>query len=118
VSGEANRIATLAPTEKAEPGKSRRASADGAASKGESSQIKQLPLKALNDDTVCRKEYPTGSRIGVRRCHSRTETASSKVQNEIMLHDIQEMRDRQMYEQLQRATVGMTPPIQSSQPGR
>ena len=99
--------------------KSRRASADDAANKSEASQVKQVPLKAPTDSTVCRTEYPTGSRIGVKRCSSTTETARDKIQNDIMRRDIEEMRDRQMYEQLQRASLGMgRPPAMQSAPGR
>ena len=100
-------------TDKSAVGKSRRASADEAANKSEASQVKQLPLKGPNDGTVCRTEYPTGSRIGVKRCYSTTETARDKVQDEIMRRDIEEMRNRQMFQQLQRASLGMTPPMQS-----
>jgi len=74
-------------------------------------------LKGPNDGTVCRTEYPTGSRIGVKRCYSTTETARDKVEKDIMRRDIEEMRDRQVYQQLQRASIGMTPPMQSA-PGR
>jgi len=108
---------TDARTEKPAIRKSRHAPAEGAASKSEASQVKQVPLKGPGDGTVCRTEYPTGSRIGVKRCYSTTETASSKFQNEIMQHDLQEMRDRQMREQIQRASVAIAPPMQSP-PGR
>jgi hypothetical protein len=108
-----------ARTDKATPKKGRRASADDAASNSETSQLKQVQLKTLNDRTVCRTEHPTGTRIGVKRCYSttETETAAGRVQNEIMRHDIEEMRDRQVYEQLQRASIAMTPMGQAS-PGR
>jgi hypothetical protein len=101
------------------PNQSRRASADNAANKVETSQPKQVPLNAPGDRTVCRTEYPTGSRIGVRRCYSttETETAAGKVQTEIMRRDIEEMRNRQMYDQLRRASVGMTPMVPAP-PGR
>ena len=107
-----------AATDKAAVRKSRSTSADDA-NKSETSQVKQVPLKGPGDGTVCRTEYPTGSRIGVRRCYSKaeTETAGSKIQNEIMRHDIQEMRDRQIYEQLQRASLGVTPAMRGV-PGR
>ncbi|HUO67007.1 MAG TPA: hypothetical protein VMV37_05690, partial [Gammaproteobacteria bacterium] len=116
VTGDATPITTSEPTDKAAVRKSRPTSAD-AADKSEASQVKQVTLKAPGDRTVCRTEYPTGSRIGVRRCYSTTETAVSKVQNEIMQRDLQEMRDRQMYEQLQRASLGMTPAMRGV-PGR
>jgi len=120
VSGDAAPTTTSVRTDsKDEVHKSRRASADDAASKSEASQVKQVPLKAPTDSTVCRTEYPTGSRIGVKRCSSTTETARDKIQNDIMRRDIEEMRDRQMYEQLQRASVGMgRPPAMQSAPGR
>jgi erythromycin esterase-like protein len=119
VTGDATPATTSERTDNAAVHKSRRASADDAANKSEASQVKQVPLKASNDGTVCHKEYPTGSRIGVKRCYSTTETAVSKVQNDIMRRDIEEMRDRQMYEQLQRASVGMgRPPAVQSAPGR
>ena len=120
VSGDATPTTTSARTDnEAGVHKIRRASADDAANKGEASQVKQVPLKASNDRTVCRTEYPTGSRIGVKRCYSTTETARDKVQNDIMRRDIEEMRDRQMYEQIQRATVGMgMAPAMQSPPGR
>jgi hypothetical protein len=119
VSGDAAPTTTSARTDsKDEVRKSRRASADDA-NKSEGSQVKQVPLKAPTDSTVCRTEYPTGSRIGVKRCSSTTETARDKIQNDIMRRDIEEMRDRQMYEQLQRASVGMgRPPTMQSAPGR
>ena len=115
--GDATPTTTSERTDKASVRKSRRASADDAANKSEASQVKQVPLKALNDGTVCRTEYPTGSRIGVRRCYSKTETTLSKVQNEIMQRDLQEMRDRAIREQVQRASVGMTPPMPGAMPG-
>ena len=117
-SGDATLTTTSVRTDnKTEVRKSRRTSADDAVTKSEASQVKQVPLKALNDSTVCRTEYPTGSRIGVKRCSSRlTDSARDKVQNDIMRRDIEEMRDRQMYEQLQRASVGMgmPPPLQNT----
>jgi len=110
---DATSTTTSERTDKAAVGKSRRASTNDAANKSEASQVKQLPLKGPNDGTVCRTEYPTGSRIGVKRCYSTTETARDKVQDEIMRRDIEEMRNRQMFQQLQRASLGMTPPMQS-----
>jgi hypothetical protein len=110
---------TAARTDKAAVRKGRHASVDDAGNKSEASQVKQVPLKGPGDTTVCRTEYPTGSRIGVKRCASATETARDKIQNDIMRHDIEEMRDRQMYEQVQRASVGMgAPPAMQSPPGR
>jgi hypothetical protein len=110
VTGDATAGTASAQTDRAAVRKSRRASADDAANK---SAVKQLQLKAPNDGTVCRTEQPTGSRIGVKRCYSTTETDSSKLQNEIMRRDFEEMRDRQMYEQLQRASAAMTRPVQT-----
>jgi hypothetical protein len=112
--GEAARSTTSERTDKAAARDSRPAPSRGAANAGEASQVKQVPLKALNDGTVCRTEYPTGSRIGVKRCSSRSETAGDKIQNEIMRRDIEEMRDRQLYEQVQRASIGMTPTMPSA----
>jgi hypothetical protein len=111
VTGDATATTTPARTDRAAFRKSRRAPADDAANK---SEVKQLQLKAPNDGTVCRTESPTGSRIGVKRCYSTTETDSSKVQNEIVRREFEEMRDRQIYEQLQRASVGMTPTVPRS----
>ena len=113
VTGDATRTTTTEQTDKAPAHKSRRASTDDAANKSEASQVKQVPLKAPSDGMVCRTEYPTGSRIGVKRCYATTETARDKIQNDIMRRDIEEMRDRQIYEQLQRASVGMTPAMRS-----
>ena len=107
--GDVTPTTTSERTDKAAVRTSRRVSADDAANKSEASPVKQLPLQAPNDRTVCRTEYPTGSRIGVKRCYSTTETASSKLQNEIMQRDLQEMRDRAIRDQLQHASVGMTP---------
>jgi hypothetical protein len=117
VTGDSTSTATAERTDKAAVGKTRPASAADSANKPEASQVKQVPLKAPGDSTVCRTEYPTGSRIGVRHCYSRTEPARDKVQDEIMRRDIQEMRDRQMYEQIQRASLGMSPTMRSP-PGR
>ena len=108
--GDVTPTTTSERTDKAAVRTSRRVSADDAANK---SAVKQLQLKAPNDGTVCRTEQPTGSRIGVKRCYSTTETDSSKLQNEIMRRDFEEMRDRQMYEQLQRASAAMTRPVQT-----
>ena len=108
VTRDAASTTTSEQTDKAAVGKTRPAPA-AAANRIEASQVKQVPLKAPGDSTVCRTEYPTGSRIGVRRCYSKTETASSKVQDEIMRRDLEEMRNRQIYNQLQRASLGMTP---------
>jgi hypothetical protein len=114
VMGESTPSKTSAQTDGPAVRKSRRASANDAANKTEALQIKQVPLKGPTDRTVCRREEPTGSRISVKRCSSTSDAATSTVQNEIMRRDIEEMRDRQIYEQLQRASVGMTPPIQGS----
>jgi hypothetical protein len=109
---------TAEQTDKAAVRKSAPVSADAAANTTEAPQVKQVPLKAPGDATVCHTEYPTGSRIGVRHCYSKTETAArNKVQDEIMRHDIEEMRDRQMLEQLRRASLGMTPAM-PGMPGR
>jgi hypothetical protein len=116
VTGDATPTTTSEQTDKAAVRKKRPTSADDAANKSEASQIKQVPLKGPGDGTVCRTEYPTGSRIGVRRCHSTTETAGSKIDDEIMRRDLQEMRDRQMFNQLQRASLGMTPAIPGMPP--
>jgi hypothetical protein len=119
VTSDTTSTTTAARSDKAAVRKSRHSSADDAANKSEALEVKQVPLRAPSDTTMCRTEYPTGSRIGVRRCSSTTETARDKVRNDIMRHDIEEMRDRQMYEQVQRATVGMgVPPAIQSTPTR
>jgi hypothetical protein len=118
VTSDATPSTTSEQTDKAAVRKSQPASANEAANKTEALQVKQVPLKAPGDSTVCRTEYPTGSRIGVRHCYSKTETARDKVQDDIMRRDIQEMRDRQMYQQLQRASIGMTPAMPGGVPGR
>jgi hypothetical protein len=119
VTSDATPSTTSEQTDKAAVRKSEPSSAKEAANKTEALQVKQVPLKAPGDSTVCRTEYPTGSRIGVRHCYSKAEaeTAGSKIQNEIMRHDLEEMRDRQMREQIQRASVGITPGMPSV-PGR
>ena len=117
VTVDATPTTTSEQADKAAAHKSRPASADDAANKRETSQVKQVPLKAPGDSTVCSTEYPTGSRIGVRHCYSRTETAGSKVRDEIMRRDIEEMRDRQIFQQLQRASIGITPAMPGG-PGR
>jgi len=115
VTGDATPTTTSERTDKAVR-KKRSTSADDAANKSEAPQVKQVPLKGPGDGTVCHTEYPTGSRIGVRRCHSTTEPAGSKIDDEIMRRDLQEMRDRQMFNQLQRASLGMTPAMPGMPP--
>jgi hypothetical protein len=56
--------------------------------------VPTVDVNKLTDDTVCRKERPTGSLIGVTRCYSRSAAANSN-DNELMKRDLEEMRMRQ-----------------------
>jgi len=56
-------------------------------------------MQTLTDETACRRESPTGSRIAVTRCYSTAATANDEVNDYVLQHDIEEMRMRQFYEQ-------------------
>jgi hypothetical protein len=99
--------AATAPTDAAARER-RHASGTDTANRIDATPLKQAEL-TRDDGTVCRNEQPTGSRIAVKRCYSTTETAASKVQKEIERRNIEEMRDRQIYEQLRRASVATIP---------
>jgi hypothetical protein len=68
--------------------------------------VPAVDMKTVTDDTVCRKERPTGSQIGVKRCYSRS--ASTLKDDEQMRRDIDEMRMRQNDQQAREAAAAMT----------
>ena len=67
--------------------------------------VPTVEIKKVTDDTICRKERPTGSQIGVTRCYSR---GASLKDDEQMRRDIDEMRARQNEQQAREAAAAMT----------
>lgn len=68
--------------------------------------VPTVDIKKVADDTICRKERPTGSLIGVTRCYSRS--AVSLQNDELMRRDLEEMRMRQNEQQAREAATAMT----------
>jgi hypothetical protein len=60
---------------------------------------------ALADDTVCRREAPTGSRIMTKRCYSRVQeqTAAAAANDRLQQEQLDELRRLQLYRQQERA---------------
>lgn len=67
--------------------------------------VPTIDIKKVTDDTVCRKERPTGSQIGITRCYSRS--ASTLEHDEQLRRDIDEMRMRQNEQQAREAAAAM-----------
>jgi uncharacterized lipoprotein YmbA len=68
--------------------------------------VKELEISAFaEDETVCRREAPLGSRIAVERCWSTTTgNSSDALRSQIQRDEFEEMRQRQMMiDQQQRA---------------
>jgi hypothetical protein len=69
--------------------------------------IREIDIQTYHEEeTVCRTQAPTGSRIAVERCYVRVrnDSASDALARELHRQDFEEMRQRQMYqEQQQRA---------------
>jgi hypothetical protein len=59
--------------------------------------VPKVDMQTVKDDTVCRAERPTGSRIAVKRCFS-PRTAIDSARDDVMRRDIEEMRMRQVYQ--------------------
>jgi hypothetical protein len=60
---------------------------------------------SLADDTVCRREAPTGSRIMTKRCYSRAQqqTAADSANDRLQQEQLDELRRLQLYRQQERA---------------
>ncbi len=61
--------------------------------------VREVEISDLTDDTVCRREKPTGSRIAVERCRSTNDPGEDKVANQILRQDVQQMRNQQILQQ-------------------
>jgi hypothetical protein len=59
--------------------------------------VPKVDMQTVKDDTVCRAERPTGSRIAIKRCFS-PRTALDSARDDVMRRDIEEMRMRQVYQ--------------------
>jgi hypothetical protein len=79
-----------------------------AAPTADAAEVPTVDIKKLTDDTVCRKERPTGSLIGVMRCYPRSASAAADRNDELMRRDIEEMRMRQNDQQAREAAAAMT----------
>ena len=75
------------------------ATAATAASTPTLANVQQVEMRTLTDDTECRRESPTGSRIAVMHCYSTAATANDEVNDDVLKRDIEEMRMRQFYQQ-------------------
>ena len=70
-----------------------------------SSNTKTIPVRLRDDDTVCRREAPTGSRIMTKRCYSRVQrdTATTSRNDQLLQEQIDELRRSQLYREQERA---------------
>jgi hypothetical protein len=60
----------------------------------------KVDMAKITDDTKCRAEAQTGSRIAVRRCYSESEAAARTPAEEYILRqNIEEMRQREFLRQ-------------------
>jgi len=61
----------------------------------------QMEISSFTDDTVCRREVRTGTRIGTTRCRSRNEAdnAAAKLDEYLTQRDIELMRQQQMFQE-------------------
>ena len=65
--------------------------------------VREVDMRTITDDTVCRSERPTGSHIAITRCRS-ANTPEDETSHYLLQRDLEEMRDRQAYqEQARRA---------------
>jgi len=64
-----------------------------------------VSIVSLTDDTVCRREAPTGSRIMTKRCYSRVQrdTAIASRNDQLLQEQIDELRRSQLYREQERA---------------
>jgi hypothetical protein len=60
---------------------------------------REVEVESLADTTICRRERPTGSKIAVKRCYTRSQadTRQQSVANAIMRQDIEALRQQQVY---------------------
>ena len=58
-----------------------------------------VKVQTLTDSTVCRRERPTGSKIAVKRCYTRSkaDTPEQSVADAITRQEIDELRQQQLY---------------------
>jgi hypothetical protein len=63
--------------------------------------VQEVEISSFVDETVCRRESPTGSRIAVNRCYSRgqAEDADAQITEYITRQDIEQLRQQQIYQQ-------------------
>ena len=71
-----------------------------------SSGVPQIALRKAADDTVCRKERPTGSLISVQRCYSRGSAAHRK-DDELLRSDLDYIRRQENDRQAREAAAAM-----------
>jgi hypothetical protein len=57
--------------------------------------VPKVEVASVTDDTQCRNERPTGSRIAIRRCSAKIAAGGGKRENDTLRRDIEEMRLRQ-----------------------
>ena len=68
--------------------------------------VRRVELRKSADDTVCRRERPTGSLISVRRCSSRSATAQRK-DDEVLRSDLDYIRQQENDRQSREAANAM-----------
>lgn len=59
--------------------------------------LSSQPIQARdisNDEVVCRREVPTGSRVGVRVCRSRAEMEQRRTEDRDSLREVRSQVDR------------------------
>ena len=81
------------------------AASDSAQAPAVAAEVPSVEIKKLTDDTVCRRERPTGSLISVTRCYSRS--AAALKDDPLMRRDLEEMRMRQNEQQAREAAAAM-----------
>jgi hypothetical protein len=74
-------------------------------SRAADAKVPEVAIESFVDDTVCRRQQPTGSRIAVKRCRSKTEreTPLSESNARIRQQELEELRLNQQYLEQARA---------------
>jgi hypothetical protein len=75
-----------------------------AAAQPDSAQIREAPLAVPVEETQCRRYRPTGSHIASVRCEAKsaTESPHARAARQLAKNDLEEMRRRQMAQELVR----------------
>lgn len=90
----------------ATPPAERNATAQPTPGPAAASAVPQVPVRKVADDTVCRRERPTGSLISVQRCFSRSGAARRR-DDELLRSDLDHIREQENDRQARDAANAM-----------